>query len=51
VERLLKKMTAVNPRMTLFIPFIGSDKQIDLVNLRAAVGHGFCIVRGHLRGG
>jgi deazaflavin-dependent oxidoreductase (nitroreductase family) len=51
VEQLLKKMMAVNPRMTSFIPFIGSDKQIDQEKLKAAVEHGFCIVRWHLQDG
>jgi deazaflavin-dependent oxidoreductase (nitroreductase family) len=49
VERLLKQMMAVNPRMTSFIPFIGSDKQIDQEKLKVAVEHGFCIVRWHLQ--
>jgi deazaflavin-dependent oxidoreductase (nitroreductase family) len=51
VEQLLNKMMAVNPRMTSFIPFIGSDKQIDQEKLKAAVEHGFCIVRWHLQTG
>jgi deazaflavin-dependent oxidoreductase (nitroreductase family) len=51
VEQLLNKMMAVNPRMTSFIPFIGSDKRIDHEKLKAAVEHGFCIVRWHLEAG
>jgi deazaflavin-dependent oxidoreductase (nitroreductase family) len=51
VEQLLNKMIAVNPRMTSFIPFIGSDKQIDQEKLKAALEHGFCIVRWHLQTG
>jgi deazaflavin-dependent oxidoreductase (nitroreductase family) len=51
VEELLTKMMAANPRMASFIPFIGSDKQIDQEKLKAAVEHGFCIVRWHLPAG
>lgn len=48
VERLLRKMMSVNPRVTSFVPFIGADGQIDQDKLAAAVEHGFCIVRWHL---
>jgi deazaflavin-dependent oxidoreductase (nitroreductase family) len=48
VERLLKKMMAANPRLTSFVPFIGSDGRIDQPGLSVAVAHGFCIVRWHI---
>jgi hypothetical protein len=49
VERLLKKMMAVNARMTSFIPFVGRDQRIDEAQMARAIQHGFCIVRWHLQ--
>jgi hypothetical protein len=48
VERLLLTMMTANPRMTSFVPFIGSDGRIDQASLLVAVAHGFCIIRWHL---
>jgi deazaflavin-dependent oxidoreductase (nitroreductase family) len=48
VERLLRKMMAANPRLTSFVPFIGSDGRINQAGLSVAVAHGFCLVRWHL---
>jgi hypothetical protein len=48
VERLLLTMMTANPRMTSFVPFIGSDGRIDQAGLSLAVAHGFCIIRWHL---
>jgi hypothetical protein len=50
VERLLRKMVAADPRLTSFVPFIGSDGRIDPVGLAAGLAHGFCIVRWHVGG-
>jgi hypothetical protein len=50
VERLLRLMMAVNPRVTAFVPVLGSDGQIDRSKVEAAVGYGFRIVRWHLDG-
>jgi hypothetical protein len=49
VESLLRKMMAANPRLASFVPFIGPGAQIDQDKLRRAVGHGFAIVRWHVR--
>jgi len=48
VERLLRRMTAVNPRVASFIPVIGRDGQIDRSKLQAAVDYGFSIIRWHI---
>jgi EmrB/QacA subfamily drug resistance transporter len=45
VERLLRMMMAINPRITSFVPFVGRDGQVDHAKLAAAVGHGFSIIR------
>ena len=48
VEGLLKKMAAVNPRVTSFVPVFGPGRQIDSARLATAVTYGFCIIRWHL---
>jgi hypothetical protein len=48
VERLLRLMMAVNPRVTAFVPVLGTDGQIDRSKVEAAVGYGFRIIRWHL---
>jgi hypothetical protein len=48
VERLLLTMMRANPRMTSFVPFIGSDGRIDQASLSLAVARGFCIIRWHV---
>jgi deazaflavin-dependent oxidoreductase (nitroreductase family) len=48
VDRLLRQMMAQNPRLTSFVPFIGSDGAIDRANMQTALEHGFCIVRWRL---
>jgi len=49
VDRLLRQMMVVqNPRLTSFVPFIGSDGVIDRAKMQAALEHGFCIVRWRL---
>jgi deazaflavin-dependent oxidoreductase (nitroreductase family) len=45
VERIVRKMMTVNPRMTSFVPFIGRDGQVDRAMMVSAIGKGFCIVR------
>jgi hypothetical protein len=45
VERLLRKMMALNPRITSFVPFLGRDGSLDRGLMEAAIGHGFSIVR------
>ncbi len=48
VNRLLLQMMSQNPRLTSFVPFIGSDGVIDRANMRTALEHGFCIVKWRL---
>jgi hypothetical protein len=48
VERLLGIMIEVNPRIASFAPVIGPDGHIDPDKVRAAVGHGFAVIRWHL---
>jgi hypothetical protein len=48
IERLLRRMTVANPRVTAFVPVKGADGQIDHSNVEAAVGYGFRIIRWHL---
>jgi hypothetical protein len=48
VERLLLTMMEANPRLTSFVPFVGSDGRIDQAGLSSAVAYGFCIIRWHL---
>jgi hypothetical protein len=48
VERLLRRMVAINPRVTSFVPVAGADGQVDHDKLAAAVGYGFRIIRWHL---
>src|SRR5262245_36809447 len=48
VERLLRRMAAVNPRVTSFVPLAGADGGIDRAKLEGAVAHGFAIIRWHL---
>lgn len=45
VERLLGRMMSLNPRLASFVPFIEKDREIDTGRLRAAIDHGFRIVR------
>ena len=47
VERLLRRMRTVNPRVTAFVPVTGPDGQIDRGKVEAAVGYGFRIIRWH----
>lgn len=47
VERLLRKMMALNPRVTAFVPVMGPDGQIDRSKLEAGVRYGFRIIRWH----
>ena len=50
VERLLEMITAGNPRAARFIPIPRrSDGRLDPDALGAALRHGFCIVRWHLK--
>lgn len=48
VRRLLAQMSIDNPRITSFVPVMGSNGQIDGDKLRTAVAHGFRIVRWHV---
>jgi deazaflavin-dependent oxidoreductase (nitroreductase family) len=50
VERLLRRMIALNPRVMAFVPVAGADGQIDRGRLENAVKHGFRIVRWHVEG-
>ena len=45
VDRLLRRMMSLNPRLASFVPFIEKDQEIDPGRLRAAIEHGFRIVR------
>jgi hypothetical protein len=47
VERLLRTMMAVNPRIASFAPVAGPDGQIDHGRVPDAVQYGFAIVRWH----
>jgi deazaflavin-dependent oxidoreductase (nitroreductase family) len=47
VERLLRKMMTVNPRVTAFVPVMGPDGQIDRHKLEAGMRYGFRIIRWH----
>lgn len=48
VEELLRRMAKVNPRVTSFVPVMGSDGTIDRDGLAQAIAHGFLIVRWHV---
>jgi deazaflavin-dependent oxidoreductase (nitroreductase family) len=48
VERLLRRMATVNPRVTAFVPVSGPDGQIDRHKVETAVGYGFRIIRWHI---
>jgi F420H(2)-dependent quinone reductase len=48
VDRLLRRMMSLNPRLASFVPFVGEDRQIDPDRLRAAINYGFRIVRWHV---
>ncbi len=48
VERLLRRMAAINPRVTAFVPVTGPDGQIDRGRVETAVGYGFRIIRWRL---
>jgi hypothetical protein len=50
VIELVQKMASANPRITRFVPFVGSDATIDPARLAMALDHGFCVVRWHLAG-
>lgn len=50
VERLLRKMAKVNPRVTSFVPVMGSNGEIDREKLKIAIDYGFCIIRWHVEG-
>jgi deazaflavin-dependent oxidoreductase (nitroreductase family) len=45
VERLLRRMREVNPRVTSFVPVRGPDGEIDRGKVEAAVDHGFRVIR------
>ena len=47
VERLLRRMRTVNPRVTAFVPVTGRDGEIDRGKVEVAVGYGFRIIRWH----
>jgi deazaflavin-dependent oxidoreductase (nitroreductase family) len=47
VEALLRKMMAVNPRITSFAPVAGPQGEIDHQRVENAVRYGFAIVRWH----
>jgi hypothetical protein len=40
VERLLRKMQSVNPRITSFVPVSGSRGEIDQERLQTAINYG-----------
>jgi hypothetical protein len=48
VERLLRTMTASNPRAASFIPVIGRDGHVDRGKLQPVVDYGFSIIRWHI---
>lgn len=48
VERLLRRMMQLNPRVASFVPVRGQDGQIDPTKLTIAVRHGFRVVRWHI---
>jgi hypothetical protein len=48
VERLLRHMLSVNPRVISFVPIAGPDGQIAHDKVATAVGYGFRIIRWHL---
>jgi F420H(2)-dependent quinone reductase len=45
VEGLVRKMTALNPRLTSFVPFARRDGSVDRDLMQTALDRGFCIVR------
>jgi hypothetical protein len=47
VERLLRRMMSVNPRVASFVPVMGPNGQIDRSKLEAGVRYGFRIIRWH----
>ena len=47
VDRLLRRMHAINPRITSFAPVTGQDGRIDRARVEAAMSFGFAIVRWH----
>ncbi len=47
VESLLRKMAALNPRITSFAPVAGPGGQIEHDRVEEAVRYGFAIVRWH----
>jgi deazaflavin-dependent oxidoreductase (nitroreductase family) len=47
VERLLRRMAAVNPRIASFVPLAGADGGFDRPKVQTAVAHGFAIIRWH----
>ncbi len=48
VKRLLRTMTASNPRAASFIPVIGRDGHVDRGKLQPVVDYGFSIIRWHI---
>ncbi len=48
IDRLLRQMQAVNPRIPSFAPVTGADGRIDRNRVEAAAQHGFCIIRWHV---
>jgi hypothetical protein len=48
VQTLLRKMIAVNPRITSFAPVAGPQGRVDQRRVEDAVQYGFAIVRWHL---
>jgi deazaflavin-dependent oxidoreductase (nitroreductase family) len=50
VERLLRRMAAVNPRVMAFVPVRGPDGGIDRGKLETALSYGFRIIRWHIDG-
>jgi hypothetical protein len=47
VERLLRRMQSVNPRVTSFVPVCGSRGEIDHARLLTAINYGFALIRWH----
>lgn len=45
VERLLRRMAELNPRVTSFVPVGGHDGKIDRVRVETAVRYGFAVIR------
>jgi hypothetical protein len=50
VDRLVRRMVSINPRLKSFVPFVEPDGSIDRARLETALGYGFCVIRWHLDG-